>query len=260
MRVAVLADIHGNIHALTAVLSDIEQRGVDQVLCLGDLVGYGAFPNEVIAVIREKGIPTIMGNYDEGVGFDLPACGCDFPDEEALLAGEKSLAWTQQVVTEENKDFLRQLPRELWLDLAGIKTLAVHGSPRRINEYLFADTPEAVWASIFARERAVEYQVHNAGWQRGTQTSTACQAELLLCGHTHKPYQRTYGSHTIVNAGSVGKPKHGDPQALYALLTCGAELEAEFIRVSYDVEAAARAIEAAGLPGAFAAAVRSGRD
>lgn len=259
MRVAVLADIHGNSHALEAVLADVAGQTVDQILCLGDLVGYGAFPNEVITTIRERGIPTIMGNYDEGVGFDLPACGCDFPDEQALLAGEKSLAWTQEQVTEENKAFLRGLPRELWLDLAGVRTLAVHGSPRRNNEYLFATTPEEVWAALFAPDRAVEYQMHAGNWASGTRRATAYQADLLLCGHTHQPYSRIFERHQIVNAGSVGKPKQGDPAAVYALLTIGETVAVEFKKVPYDVEAAARAIEAAGLPAAFAAAVRTGR-
>ncbi|MDK2882855.1 MAG: hypothetical protein PWP58_1191 [Bacillota bacterium] len=258
MRVAILADIHGNIHALEAVLADIQERGVDQILCLGDLVGYGAFPNEVIAAVRERAIPTVMGNYDESVSFDLPACGCDFPTEEALLAGERSLAWTQEQVTEENKAYLRQLPRELWLDLGGVRTLAVHGSPRRLNEYLFEDTPDEVWGTVFAPDRAVEYAIHAGARQSETHTSTACQADLLLIGHTHKPYFRTFRHHAIVNAGSVGKPKHGDPQAVYALLTIGEGIEVEFVKVPYDVEAAAAAILAAGLPAEFAYAVRTG--
>lgn len=259
MRVAILADIHGNIHALDAVLADIEERSVDQILCLGDLVGYGAFPNQVIAAIREQDIPTVMGNYDESVGFDLPVCGCDFPTEEALLAGEKSLAWTEEQVTEENKAFLRGLPRELWFNFAGVRTLAVHGSPRRLNEYLFEDTPDEVWVTIFAPERAVECAIHGGPRQSETHTTTACQADLLLIGHTHKPYYRTFKHHAIVNAGSVGKPKHGDPQAVYALLTIGAGIKVEFVKVPYDVEAAAAAILAAGLPAEFARAVRTGR-
>ncbi|MDK2784588.1 MAG: hypothetical protein PWQ41_1368 [Bacillota bacterium] len=259
MRVAILADIHGNIHALDAVLADIEERRVDQILCLGDLVGYGAFPNEVIAAIRERAIPTVMGNYDESVGFDLPACGCDFPTEEALLAGEKSLAWTEEQVTEENKAFLRGLPRELGFDLGGVRTLAVHGSPRRLNEYLFDDTPDEFWATIFEPEPAAERAIYAGAGQKETRTATACQADLLVIGHTHKPYYRTFRHHAIVNAGSVGKPKHGDPQAVYALLSIGKGIEVEFVKVPYDVEAAAAAILAAGLPVEFAHAVRTGR-
>ncbi|MHB9092205.1 MAG: metallophosphoesterase family protein, partial [Chloroflexota bacterium] len=109
MRIAVLSDVHGNKHALEAVLADIDSQGIDRVYCLGDLVGYGAFPNEVIALIRERGIPTVMGNYDEGVGFDRDECGCAYTDPEMRRLGDLSLMWSREQVTAENKAFLRAL-------------------------------------------------------------------------------------------------------------------------------------------------------
>ena len=109
MKVGILSDIHANITALEAVLDDLQQQQVDAVYCLGDLVGYAAFPNEVIDRIRRDGTPTIMGNYDDGVGFDRDECGCAYRDPEEQRLGDLSLRWTQRTVTSDRKEFLRSL-------------------------------------------------------------------------------------------------------------------------------------------------------
>jgi len=93
MRIAVLSDIHANLHALEAVWADLERQRPEAVYCLGDLVGYGAFPNEVVAFLRERGVPTVMGNYDQGVGFDMDDCGCIYRDPEEDRLGKLSLLW-----------------------------------------------------------------------------------------------------------------------------------------------------------------------
>lgn len=235
---ALIADIHGNHLALQAVLDDIRARGTDAVYCLGDLVGYAPFPNEVIDIIRRERIPTVMGNYDDGVGFARFVCGCDFPDEEARLAGEQSLSWTKAHVTEENKEFLRSFPKEIWIENEGSKILLVHGSPRALNEYIKDDTAEEILDDIFQQ----------------------AEADILCVGHTHKPFHRVFKGRQIINAGSVGRPKHGDPNALYCLLTIGEQLQIEFPKVPYDTEAVAGAILSAGLPAAFADQVRTGKD
>jgi putative phosphoesterase len=236
MLIAAFSDIHGNMHALDAVLEDIQRHSSDQVVCLGDLVGYGAFPNEVIEVIRGAGIPTVTGNYDDGVGFDRDKCGCAYTDPADIERGDRSLRWTQEVVTPENKVWLRALPRELRFDFGGRRVLCVHGSPRRINEYLYEDRPEQSLLRMF----------------RGL------GADVILCGHTHLPYQRRLEEMELINVGSAGRPKDGDLRAVYALVEIGPDVRATFPRVPYDVEAAARAIEATELPHEFAAYLRTG--
>src|SRR5688500_11834531 len=99
MRVGIISDIHANITALDAVLNDLRQQNLEAVYCLGDLVGYAAYPNEVIDRIRRDGTPTIMGNYDDGVGFDRDECGCAYRDPEEQRLGDLSLRWTQRTVT-----------------------------------------------------------------------------------------------------------------------------------------------------------------
>ena len=243
-HITIFGDIHGNLPALTAVLADMEERGLNNLYCLGDLVGYGVQPNKVIAAIRERGIPVIMGNYDQGVGQESDDCGCAYKDATAEALGKRSIAWSNAHTTAENKGYLRTLVDSIPLQLGGLRVLLVHGSPRKINEYLYEDRPAA------SLERIMD----------------AAGADVLVCGHTHLPYHRVLpsGRH-VVNAGSVGKPKDGDPRAGYIVLrTAGGELSVDFIRVAYDVEAAAGAIEATAgdplaMPSEFAAMLRMGR-
>jgi len=259
---AVFSDVHANLPALEAVLADLDARlgrgEVDAVYCLGDLVGYATWPNEVVASVQERGIPTIAGNYDEGVGLGSDDCGCAYATDDDKARGAQSIAYTNAVVTPATRRYLRGLPRHLRVTLAAprdtgaapVDVLMVHGSPRRINEYLFADTPDRTLAS----------RMDDAG------------ADVMLFGHTHRPYHRVIRredgrrARHAINTGSVGKPKDGDPRAGYVLVTVDPEraddayCAVEVVRVAYDVEAAARAVEAeARLPDAFAAMLREAR-
>lgn len=238
MKLAVFSDVHGNLHALQAVLRDIQTRGADVVWCGGDLVGYGAYPGEVVDEIRRRGIPTVMGNYDDAVGYFRIACGCDYPDEAAMERGLRSVAWTKAHTTDEQKGYLRNLPYRLQREMEGHQVVLVHASPARLNEYLFEHTPDAVFRAHLA----------------------ATGADVLIFGHTHIPYHKVLDGKHLVNAGSAGKPKHGRPHATYAVLTLEpGRVDVEIVEVPYDYEAAARAIEATDLPHAFAQMLREGR-
>lgn len=238
-QVTIFGDIHANMPALAAVLADMEERNFNRNwTCLGDLVGYGTFPNEVINEIRRREIPTIMGNYDQGVGQSSDDCGCAYRTAEAKALGSRSIAWSNAHTTDGNKAFLRGLLEHIPLTLGDLRVSLVHGSPRRINEYLYADRPDA------SLERLLDL----------------AEADVLVCGHTHKPYHRLLpsGRH-VVNAGSVGKPKDNDPRAGYVVLRAdGRNLDVQFVRISYDIEQAAKAIEATDMPDEFAAMLRSG--
>lgn len=266
MKIALFSDIHANLPALEAVLADLDTRRPDAVYCLGDLVGYNVWPNEVIAEIRRRAIPTITGNYDFGIGRASDDCGCAYREEQEKANGKVSIAYTNEIIGADERAYLRTLPRHLRLefDLSNdperlwggqdfLSLLLVHGSPRRINEYLFEDR----------EDKSLGYLLEKFN------------ADILCFGHTHQPYHRILTQETenglrhrhAVNIGSVGKPKDGDPRAGYVLLTLGetspAEqpdaLGVEFVRVPYDVERAARAVEESPLPDAYAEALRRAR-
>ena len=237
-NITIFGDIHANLPALEAVITDMEAHDLSPLYCLGDLVGYGTFPNEVIEIIRQRNIPTLMGNYDQGVGNNSDDCGCAYTSKVAEELGKRSIAWSNQNTTDENKLFLRELTGQIALELDELRVQLVHGSPRKINEYLFENRPDA------SLERLLDMT----------------QADVLVCGHTHIPYHRILpsGRH-VVNAGSVGKPKDGNPQASYVVLEVNkSNLVVNFKRVLYDVERAAQAIEASDMPNEYAEMLRTG--
>lgn len=238
----IFGDIHANLPALEAVSADIEARRLDNLYCLGDLVGYGTFPNDVVEFIRQRNIPTLMGNYDQGVGNNSDDCGCAYKTDIDRKRGELSIAWTNEHTTVENKSFLRALPAHIPVQLDDLRVLLVHGSPRKVNEYMFEDRSDAYFERIL----------------------DAVNVDVVVCGHTHLPYHKILPSgRQVVNAGSVGKPKDHDPRACYISLTSsGRDLSVQFIRVPYDVECTAEAIEATpevgGMPHPYAQMLRGG--
>ena len=238
MRLAIFSDVHSNLPALDAVLADIAAAGVDQRYVLGDLVGYAPWPNEVLDRLRAEQIPIVMGNYDDGTGFDRDECGCAYTNPVEKALGDVGFAWTKAHTSDANKAWLRSLAPEIRFEADGHRFLLVHGSPRRINEYLYEDKPDATFARI----------------------ATGANADMIVCGHTHRPYEKTVAGTRFVNVGSAGKPKDGDSRACWALVeTSLAAVRVEFRRAAYGVKAAARAIEASELPSEFADQLREAR-
>ncbi|MGO9820980.1 MAG: metallophosphoesterase family protein [Solirubrobacteraceae bacterium] len=231
-RVAVITDIHGNMPALEASLAAIQAIGVDRIYCGGDLVGYGPHPNQVCDLIDERRIPTIYGNYDYAIAREMDDCGCAYVTQHDRELGQQSVAWTLEHTDERSRAFMRELPFDMRFGLGDQDVHLVHGSPRKVNEYLFEDKP----ASLYERLARAE------------------EGQVLVFGHTHKPWIHSYGGVLFVNCGSVGKPKDGDPRAAFAILEAGVDgpVRASIERVPYDAEAVARQVAAAGLPGEYA--------
>jgi putative phosphoesterase len=229
--VAVVTDVHANLAALQAVLARIDELEIERVYCGGDLVGYGPHPNEVCALIEARQIPTIYGNYDYAIGRDLEDCGCAYRDQHDRELGQLSVDWTLEHTDQRSKDFMRGLPFDLRFELAGLRVRLVHGSPRKVSEYLFADKPARTFERIAA----------------------GADCDVLVFGHTHQPWVAEFGGVLFVNCGSVGKPKDGDPRAAFAVLRSeGDELAVDIERVAYDAAAVAREVERVGLPAEFA--------
>jgi putative phosphoesterase len=229
--VAVITDIHANLPALQAALARIDALGIERVYCGGDLVGYGPHPNEVCALIRDHDIPTIYGNYDYAIARDLDDCGCAYVTPHDRELGQQSVKWTLARTDRRSKDFMRELPFDLHFAVGATDVHLVHGSPRKVNEYLFEDKPARLYERLAAAE----------------------QAAVLVFGHTHKPWIHEYGGVLFVNCGSVGKPKDGDPRGAFAVLRdAGDGVEVRIERVAYDAEAVAAQVRDAGLPAEFA--------
>ena len=230
MKYAIISDVHANLEALTAVLIKIDEIGVDQVVCLGDVVGYNASPNECCEIIRERGIPSILGNHD------AVACEVEEPwgfNPVALAAA----MWTREKLSEDNIDWLKSLPDALNFG----PFVGVHGAPKNHNTYLFT------WEDILPHLSFLEEQ----------------NCSICMVGHTHSPaIFSTDGVYTVdddsrfalgsnksffINPGSVGQPRDRDPRAAFGLLDSTGNTY-EQVRVSYPVERAANRVIEADLP------------
>ena len=240
-RLAIFSDIHANLPAMEVVAEHIRQGGYDGVYCLGDLGGYASEPNEVQAVIERMGCPTILGNYDEGVGFNKDSCGCNYVKPYDIAMSDISFGWTLEHTTDASKAWLRTLPRSIPLEVEGWRVLLCHGSPTSNTEYLFENRSEAYLRKFTAGGN------HDA------------HADVIVFGHTHVPYHRGVEGVDFINTGSVGRPKDGDPRAGYCVLTLdGDSVNVEQIRLSYDVGTACARLLSAGLPEYFAEYLRLG--
>lgn len=221
MLIALISDIHSNFEALQAVWKKIKHA--DVILCIGDLVGYGASPDEVVEFVRDqmkkRTFLCVRGNHDNAIAF-----GADWHFNPYA---RQAVRWHQRIMKSENLEFLRKLPvRQIFTDDTGRSYLIIHGSPRApLDEYLFPWLPDSEFRAVLSYVR---------------------QDDLLL-GHTHMPMLVEIGERRIINPGAVGQPRDGDWRAAYAIIDTETS-EITFKRVEYDVQKAARKIIEAGLP------------
>ncbi len=237
MRVGVISDVHGNVLALDAALAALRREGAQRVVCLGDLVGYGPYPNEVIERLREEAIPCTLGGTDARVAFAFA--------EPAGREGvaEETLAWTRDVLKPEHVAWLRNLPVQHRIDTPAGDVRMFHGAE---------DDPSG----------RTDLRMHPQVLQR-LLDRLACR--VLAVGGSHVPYERHVGYAIAFNPGSVGLSLNGEPGADYALVetsegedgTAGVALRMG--KAEYDVGAAAFDVIAWGLPAVIADVLRHGR-
>jgi putative phosphoesterase len=218
MRHAVFSDVHANPQALEAVLADIDAQGVDRVWCAGDSVGYGPYPNHVVDILRRRRIPSVKGNHDWCASSSTVAF-----NEEGLA--REAMEVTLDLLTEENKYFLRSLPWEIVTDTLHI----VHCCPK----------------DDFEKGDDLESHVHHP-WQVARFLDDV-KAPILVIGHTHEPKIWDMYSVLVVNPGSVGWPRDFDTRASYAIID-DEEMTARIVRVRYDAAPVHAGILRMGLP------------
>jgi putative phosphoesterase len=222
MRYGIIADIHGNLEAFEAVLSKLKGKA-DQVLCAGDVVGYGPNPNECVEMIRGENIPAVAGNHDK-------ALVNEFPLGLFIEAAAEAMRWTQSVITPENLELIKGLP--LKLEYPGFDI--VHGSLLEpLSEYLTSMAAAVPTFNLMSKPK-------------------------LFVGHTHQPLHLKYQDKEILNPGSVGQPRDGDPAAAY-LLYDDEKQEVQLFRVEYDIEAVQKKMKAVGLPERLISRLKAGR-
>jgi predicted phosphodiesterase len=228
MRIALIGDLHANLPALQATLDDVTRIGADALYCVGDVVGRGPHPNEVVDELRRLEIPTVQGNWDEAVSMDREQAGSVWAHPDDERAGLASLNWTAGVIGDEQRAWLRSLPTTLRVDLGGSRTaLLFHGSPLKQTEYLWADRPSRVFARIASDEGD----------------------DLFCFGHTHEAFHRVVGQSHFVAVGSVGCGSDGDARARYSVIYIGEpDVAVGFRSVDYDHEPVLRDLAAIDLP------------
>ena len=226
MRAGIIADIHSNLPALEAVLETIERLDVDSILCAGDVVGYGAHPNECCARIRSLGVQSIAGNHDRAA-ITRAVSGLNPYAAAAAI-------WTGENLDNDSRAFLSELPPSLRIDSGEGRAMAIHhGSDLNPHEYVYE---EDVDPGILER----------------------CSCEVVILGHTHVPFSTRLPSGIVTNPGSVGQPRDGDPRASLAVLDTES-LRCEIHRIEYDIDEEAEGIRSAGLPEVLAKRLYIGR-
>lgn len=227
MRIAVIGDVHANLPALHAVMEDVSRAGAGVTYCVGDIVGRGPHPNEVVDVLRGLEIPSVQGNWDEAVAMDRESTGAAWDSIDAERAGEASMRWTADTLTDVNKAWLRQIPVHGRAAIEGRSVSFFHGSLVRQTEYLWSDRPSRYFSRIASEEGD----------------------DLFCFGHTHETHHRVLGQAHLVACGSVGCPRAGEPTATYALISIGdGKIEVAFRTVEYDLAPVLRDLSALGLP------------
>ncbi len=229
MRTAIISDIHGNLAALEAVLHNIDGSGVEQVHCLGDVVGYGPFPNECVALVRQRCSLVIKGNHDSGLIGETAI-------QDFNQYGQRALRWTETVITPDNLQYLTGLPLR---SVIGDITL-VHASPDDPAGWNYVFTVTAAKASFSAFDTAVCFIGH-------THVPVVIGEDMSINTFSRSRETREHPSKSLVNVGSVGQPRDGDPRAAFGIIDTEAWTY-DLVRVEYEIEKTAAAILDAGLP------------
>ncbi len=238
--IALFGGIYSNHHALEAAIRDAQSRGAVAIYCLGDLGAFGPHPDLVFPLLRENGVQTLAGNYDDSLARGLDDCQCGYTDPRDNHFARISYLYTFQKTSRQNRDWLATLSGEIRFELGSRRVLLCHGSPRRMNEFLWeSTTPDHFLAKLF-REHA---------------------ADVILTTHTGLKWARRLpGGELFANVGVLGRPENdGTTRVWYTLLKSSPQgVEVEFVPIEYDWGSLAREMRAEGLPEEFVKTIETG--
>lgn len=243
LQIAVFSDVHGNLPALEVVLNDIQQRGIDQKFCLGDLVDFAPWGNEVIERIKSLHIPCLMGNHDERIAFDLPVVALSKHSEEETNARFIAIDHSKKYITEKNKKYLSELPFHLKLNYKIRKKhwniQLVHSSLKSNDTYLYESEDDQVFTNL----------LHDS------------QADVVVMGHTHLSFKKHFESKGwAINSGSIGRSKEENRLASYVILTLDEEkITPEIIQLEYPMNEVLQKIKASEIPNYYADFLRNAK-
>jgi len=238
-RIAFIGGIYSNYHALVATLVDIDRRGADATYFLGDLGAFGPYPDRVPELLIERGIAGIQGNYEESLAGGATDCNCGYTDPRDNEYAQISYDYTSEHTSEPYKRWMGTLPKSLRFDIAGKRLLLVHGSPRKINEFLWRSTSPEPFLNRLLDDS---------------------EADVIVCTHTGLHWQKVLGNgRHIINAGVIGRPANdGRTNVWYTMVTMGEIVGVEFIPIEYDHASLAREMRAERLPEEFIETIETG--
>jgi len=239
-RLALFGGIYSNYRALEAAIEDARRHKADELYCLGDLGAFGPYPDRVYPLLRAAGVRCIQGNYDNSLAGGLEDCQCGYTDPRDNHFARISYNYTFRNTSEENKDWLRTLPGSLRLEVEGRRLLLCHGSPRKMNEFLWEST---------SPDSFLEYLLQQA------------KADVVCVTHSGIKWHRALAQNRhFVNVGVLGRPENdGRTNVWYTLLTLDdARVKVEFVPVRYDFERLAADMESEGLPAEFIETITTG--
>ncbi|MEJ2008810.1 MAG: metallophosphoesterase family protein [Acidobacteriota bacterium] len=239
-RLALFGGIYSNFRALETALADVHGHRVDGIYCLGDLGAFGPYPDRVYPLLREHGVQCIQGNYDNSLAGGLADCQCGYTDPRDNHFARISYHYTFRNTSEENKAWLGTLPASVRIEVEGRRVLLCHGSPRKMNEFLWEST---------SPDTFLEYLLDESG------------ADIICVTHSGIKWHRALAHNRhFINVGVLGRPENdGKTNVWYTLLAIdGANVKVEFIPVDYDFQRLAADMEAESLPKEFIETITSG--
>jgi predicted phosphodiesterase len=238
--IAVFGGVYSNYLALQAVIADARSRGARNLFCLGDLGAFGPHPDRVFPLLVDNEVQTIRGNYDDSIARGLDDCQCGYTDPRDNHFARISYRYTFENTSTRWREWMDELPENLRIEMDGRRVLMCHGSPRRMNEFLWQTTTPTHFLEKLCRD---------------------FDADIILCTHTGIPWSRQLpGGRLFVNVGAIGRPANdGRTEVWYAIISSDENGPAvELMPVSYDYETLAGEMSDEGLPDEFIETIRTG--